>query len=82
MPVVIVKMTKGRSNDQKRTIIKKITDIISKVAICPKKIVNVIIEDSCTLDDWGLGGKTWTERLATPPEATQEEQGPPTEDDA
>lgn len=82
MPVVIVKMTKGRSNDQKKTIIKKITDIISKVAICPKNIVNVIIEDGCTLDDWGLGGKTWTERLAPPPPKEEQDPKSATEDEA
>jgi len=63
MPVVILKMTKGRSNDQKKELIKRITNTVSKIAVCPKKIVNVIIEDSCTLDDWGLGGKTWTQRI-------------------
>lgn len=61
MPVVVLKMTNGRSNQQKKELIRRITDTVAEVAVCPKNIINVIIEDSCTLDDWGVDGKTWTQ---------------------
>lgn len=59
MPVVIVEMWAGRSLEQKKTIIKGITDVFGMVGT-PAEAVHVIIND-VPKSNWGTGGKVASE---------------------
>ena len=59
MPVVIVEMWAGRSQEQKKTIIKGITEVFGKVGT-PAEAVHVIIND-VPKSNWGTGGKVASE---------------------
>jgi len=59
MPVVIVEMWAGRTQEQKKTIIKGITDVFVTVGT-PADAVHVIIND-IPKTNWGTGGKVASE---------------------
>lgn len=59
MPVVIVEMWAGRTQEQKKTIIKGITEVFGKVGT-PADAVHVIIND-VPKTNWGTGGKVASE---------------------
>ncbi len=59
MPVVIVEMWAGRTAEQKKTIIKGITEVFGKVGT-PADAVHVIIND-VPKTNWGTGGKVASE---------------------
>ena len=59
MPVVIVEMWAGRSQEQKKTIIEGITEVFGKVGT-PAGAVHVIIND-VPKSNWGTGGKVASE---------------------
>ena len=63
MPIIEVKMTSGRSKEQKKNIMKRITDVIEDELGCPREIINVLIDDRYNLDEWSLGGNTWDRLL-------------------
>ena len=45
MPLVHVKMHEGRSLDQKRAMVKKITEAVCETAICKPESVIITIEE-------------------------------------
>jgi 4-oxalocrotonate tautomerase len=55
MPVVIVNMWAGRNTEQKKTLVKGITDVFTKVGV-PAEAVHIIIND-IPKSNWGTGGK-------------------------
>lgn len=55
MPVVIVEMWAGRTEEQKAAIIKGITKAFEEVGVKPEH-VTVIIHDILKTN-WGMGGK-------------------------
>jgi len=55
MPVVIIKMLEGRSEMQKRQLIKLMTENICSTCSCPPDAVTVIIED-IRKQNWGSAG--------------------------
>jgi 4-oxalocrotonate tautomerase len=55
MPVVRVEMYEGRSLDQKREIVRGVTDVVARVTGNPPEAVHVIIED-VKPENWGIGG--------------------------
>lgn len=59
MPVVIVQMWAGRSDEQKRTIVEGITEAFTRVGT-PAEAVHVIIND-VPRSNWGTGGKLASE---------------------
>jgi len=59
MPVVIVEMWAGRTQEQKKTIIKGITEVFTKVGT-PADAVHIIIND-VPKTNWGTGGKVASE---------------------
>ena len=63
MPIIEVKMTSGRTKEQKENIMRKITDVIEQELGCPRGIINVLIDDQYDLNEWSLGGETWENRL-------------------
>jgi 4-oxalocrotonate tautomerase len=55
MPFVFVHLLKGRSVDQKRKLIARITDALVEEAGARRELVNVSFFES-TKEDWGRGG--------------------------
>lgn len=45
MPIIHVNMLKGRSLEQKREMVKEVTDAVARTANCPKEAVRIIISE-------------------------------------
>jgi 4-oxalocrotonate tautomerase len=45
MPVVTIKMIEGRTDDQKRNLVEKVTAAISESVDAPKENITIIIEE-------------------------------------
>ncbi|MEG6586019.1 2-hydroxymuconate tautomerase [Dendrosporobacter sp. 1207_IL3150] len=56
MPIVQIDMLEGRTVEQKRELVKKVTAAISETANCPESAVTIIIRDM-TKEHLGQGGK-------------------------
>ncbi len=61
MPIITIKMFEGRSLDQKRAIVKGITDVITGVTKCKDEDVSIII---CEMkkENMALGGKLYADK--------------------
>jgi 4-oxalocrotonate tautomerase len=56
MPVVRIEMWAGRSREQKRKMIKEVTEAITSSLGIPKDQVTVILNE-IPKDNWGLAGE-------------------------
>ncbi|AJD92409.1 4-oxalocrotonate tautomerase [Jeotgalibacillus malaysiensis] len=56
MPIVTVKMIEGRSDDQKRALVEKVTDAVVETTGATPDKVSIIIEEM-KKTDYGVGGK-------------------------
>lgn len=45
MPIIQVEMLKGRTLEQKRALVEKVTEAIVETANCPKEAVKIIIRE-------------------------------------
>ncbi|MGE7622135.1 2-hydroxymuconate tautomerase [Viridibacillus sp. NPDC096237] len=45
MPIVTIKMIEGRTDEQKRNLVEKVTAAISETVDAPKENISIIIED-------------------------------------
>jgi 4-oxalocrotonate tautomerase len=45
MPILQVEILKGRTVDQKREMVRKVTDAITETLNCPKEAVSIIIRE-------------------------------------
>ncbi|MDD5015634.1 MAG: 2-hydroxymuconate tautomerase family protein [Atribacterota bacterium] len=45
MPILQVEILKGRTVEQKREMVRKVTDAITKTLNCPKEAVSIIIRE-------------------------------------
>ena len=45
MPIISVDMLKGRTIEQKRDMVKEITEVVARTANCPKEAVKIIIRE-------------------------------------
>ena len=61
MPFVSVKMLRGRSEQQKRELVKAMTDALVEICGAPKESTMVVIEEFES-DHWAVGGKLVSER--------------------
>ena len=61
MPVVRIEMYDGRSMDQKRELVKQITDVVARVTGNTPEGVHVIIEE-VKRENWAIGGLLWPDR--------------------
>ena len=61
MPVVTVQMYDGRTLDQKRELVKGITDVVSRVTGVSGEGVHVNI-DAVKRENWSIGGRLWPDR--------------------
>jgi 4-oxalocrotonate tautomerase len=55
MPIVRVEMWEGRTLEQKRTLVKEMTELMARVTHCDPSTVRVLISDY-SVQDWGVGG--------------------------
>ncbi|WP_078593459.1 2-hydroxymuconate tautomerase [Evansella clarkii] len=56
MPIVTVKLLEGRSDDQKRQLVEKVTDAVVETTNASPEKVSVIIEEMSP-SHFGTGGK-------------------------
>jgi 4-oxalocrotonate tautomerase len=56
MPVIILRLKKGLTRDQKRRIVKEFTDTLVSVTGVDKELVTILIEEK-EPEDIGKGGK-------------------------
>ena len=45
MPILQVEILKGRTLEQKREMVRKVTDAVTKTLNCPKEAVRIIIRE-------------------------------------
>lgn len=55
MPVVRIEMYEGRSIEQKRELVRGVTDVVARVTGNPADAVHVIIEE-VKRENWSIGG--------------------------
>jgi 4-oxalocrotonate tautomerase len=63
MPIVTVAIYDGRTIDQKREIVKGITDVVARVTGNPAESVHVVIEE-VKRENWAIGGVLQPDRQA------------------
>ncbi|WP_445506299.1 2-hydroxymuconate tautomerase [Niallia sp. 03190] len=56
MPYITVKMLEGRSEDQKKNLVEKVTDAVSETTGAPKEKIVVFIEEM-SKNNYGIAGK-------------------------
>lgn len=56
MPIVQIDMMKGRTVEQKKELVKRVTEAIAETANCPKEAVAIIIRDMED-ENYGSGGE-------------------------
>lgn len=56
MPFIEIKMLEGRSDDQKRELVKAITDAMVDICQAPPESTMIVIEEF-PRDHWAKGGK-------------------------
>jgi len=61
MPVVTVAMHEGRTIDQKRALVKEITEVVARTIGVDPTGVQVII-DEIKLENWSAGGQLSADR--------------------
>lgn len=55
MPIIQVEMLKGRTLEQKRALVEKVTEAVAETANCPKDAVKIIIREM-EFEDFAQGG--------------------------
>jgi 4-oxalocrotonate tautomerase len=61
VPLIIVKMLEGRSVEQKRRLVKAVTEVVSKYTGAPEDQVDVIIEDYAR-ENWARAGTLFADK--------------------
>ncbi len=56
MPIIHIDLFKGRTVDQKRAMVKRVTEAISETLNCPKEAVSIIIKEM-EFENYAKGGK-------------------------
>ena len=62
MPVITINLWKGRTVEQKRRLVKEITDVVADTIDCPKEAVHIIINEQ-SKENWGIGGMLASEKF-------------------
>lgn len=62
MPVIKIEMWKGRTYEQKKKLIEKVTFATTESIDCPPESVQIIINE-VEKENWGLAGKPASEKV-------------------
>ncbi len=62
MPIITVKMAKGRTIEQKRVLVRALTKVAVETLDAQPEWVTVLIEE---VDDWAVGGKLLRDKHST-----------------
>lgn len=63
MPLITINLWKGKTTvEQKRRLVKEITDVVSDTLDCPKDAVHIIINEQ-PKENWGIGGMLASEKF-------------------
>ncbi len=57
MPFAQIYLMEGRTEEQKRAVIEKVTDALCEAVGAPKETVRVLIHD-VPKQSWGIGGRS------------------------
>ncbi len=60
MPTIHVEMFEGRTPEQKKALVEKVTQAAVEALGCSPDSVDIIITD-IRKDNWATGGKLWSE---------------------
>lgn len=60
MPTIHVEMFEGRTAEQKKSLVEKVTQAAVDALGCKPESVDIIITD-IRKDNWATGGKLWSE---------------------
>ncbi len=60
MPTIHVEMFEGRTPEQKKALVEKVTQAAVEALDCKPDSVDIIITD-IRKDNWATGGKLWSE---------------------
>jgi 4-oxalocrotonate tautomerase len=61
MPIVTVAMYEGRTLDQKRELVKGLTDVVVRITGVSAEGAHVVIDEK-KREHWSIGGKLWPDR--------------------
>lgn len=70
MPLVQISLREGRSENQKRRVIQRVTDALIEEAGARRERITVVIYD-VPATDWGQAGTTLADESAGQPDATR-----------
>jgi 4-oxalocrotonate tautomerase len=62
MPIIRVEMFKGRTREQKRTMVKALTDAMIESTGARREAVWVVVTD-VDKEDWGFGGELGVDKF-------------------
>lgn len=60
MPTFNIQLFEGRSLEQKRALVKAITEVTCQTLACSPESVDIIIQD-VKKENWATGGKLWSD---------------------
>lgn len=60
MPIISVKLLRGRTNDQKRALVKELAEGAIRALGVPEESIRVILSE-VEMEHWGIGTKTKAE---------------------
>lgn len=63
MPIVRIDMWEGRSLDQKRRLVRQLTDVFADVGDCDPSSVRIVIAEF-SKENWAIGGELQSDREA------------------
>ncbi len=61
MPYITVKMLEGRTEDQKRNLVEKVTEVVSETVGAPKENIVVFIEEM-SKNHYAVAGKRLSDK--------------------
>ncbi len=60
MPTITVQMFEGRTTEQKRELVKELTEATCKALSCKQESVTIILQEH-QRENWATGGKLWSD---------------------
>lgn len=57
MPLAQITMVEGRTEDQKRAVLEKVTEALMEAVGAPRETIRVVIQE-VPKTNWGIGGKS------------------------